>query len=263
MLGKLLKYDFKAIFKYFLPMSVFLLFYSCLGTMLFSVDENSSLSKHTINNALTLFVIISFFLMVFTYLIVTQGIIVVGFYKSMVTDSAYLTHTLPVSTLNLLLGKLISGSSIILLSYMTSTLSALIMFDIPSNAVRFQREITTTISLLRDELHLQTLPILIFSMIFAILSGLLFTLCTFFMCIAVGQLMHTRKVAGAFFTFIAIKIGIQLLSLLFGKDFVPSGSLLIPVMSKLFIQSSLFMAVYSAIMLFVIHYIFSHKLNLD
>ena len=82
MLGKLMKYDFKALFKYFIPMSIFILVYSCFGTLFFKAGDPDAFSGGTLINVLRVLVLVAYIIMIIAYCLITQGIIVVNFYKS-------------------------------------------------------------------------------------------------------------------------------------------------------------------------------------
>lgn len=268
MLGKLLKYDFKANFKYFLPMSIFMLLYSCLGTLLFRIDGNTQFSSNGLIEVLTVFAIIAFVIMIIGYIIVTQGIIVVNFYKSMVTDTGYLTHTLPVSKIALLASKLISGAAIVLLSYVVSVISTLIMFDIPANALKYRELIMEVMKAAAYKEVLGSLPLFILSFTFALLASTIFSLSMYFMCIAFGQLMSHHKVIGSFVSYFVIQFIIQILCTILtylsgGYLSKINDSMIYHFMSSFFFGISGFTLLLSAGMIAITHYVFKRKLNLD
>ena len=104
MLGKLLKHEFNATGRLFLPVFALLIILTPLLGSLISIvglDNNSSLG---IIMGLSMFGYIILLLGVFVACFV---FIVMRFYKSMTTDEAYLTFTLPVKTSSLILSRLI------------------------------------------------------------------------------------------------------------------------------------------------------------
>lgn len=115
MLGKLLKYDFKATGKMFGILSIIVLCTTALGcgalTMMIGYDGFSA------NNPVELIFSISISMMfifsvlaIFAYSLAVMVLVIHRFYNSMFTDQGYLTFTLPVSSHTLLLSKTISSS---------------------------------------------------------------------------------------------------------------------------------------------------------
>lgn len=127
MLGKLLKYDFKATGKLFGILSVIVLCTTAVGcgalTMMISYDGFSA------NNPVELIFSISismlfFFsvLAIFAYALAVMVLVIHRFYNSMFTDQGYLTFTLPVSSHTLLLSKTISSAVTMLGSVIVAVL---------------------------------------------------------------------------------------------------------------------------------------------
>lgn len=267
MLGKLIKYDFKALFKYFIPMSIFILVYSCFGTLLFKVEDPDAFSGPSLINVLITLVLVAYIIMIIAYCLITQGIIVVNFYKSMVTDTGYLTHTLPVKKSTLLLSKMITGCVTLLISYLILLICVVIMLDVPTNMVLYKDELREAYELGNRYIGAGVITRFILSMAFAVIISTIQSLSMYFVSIALGQLMNRHKIVGSLVSFFAITFAIQIFSTIlsfFGGgilDIVDDVSL--DYFSLICTGSSLLMIVFSAIMLFVTHYIFSNKLNLD
>ncbi|MDE6600227.1 MAG: ABC transporter permease, partial [Oscillospiraceae bacterium] len=96
MLGKLIKYDLMADWKKYATLYAATLLVSI---MLFTTGK----IKENIHNNIILEIVEDMFGVVFTTLIVAIGVAVVvltvmRFYKNVVRDEGYLTHTLPVHT---------------------------------------------------------------------------------------------------------------------------------------------------------------------
>lgn len=267
MLGKLMKYDFKALFKYFIPMSIFILVYSCFGTLLFRVGDPEAFSGHTLITVLSMLVLVAYIIMIIAYCIITQGIIVVNFYKSMVTDTGYLTHTLPVKKSTLLISKMITGCVTLLISYLILLCCLVIMLDVPTNMVLYKEELREAFELGNRYIGAAAITRFIFSIIFAVLVSTIESLSMFFVSIALGQLMNRHKIVGSLVSFFGITFAIQIFSTIIsffvGGIFETVNEVSLNYFTMLCSGSSLLMLVLSAIMLFVTHYIFSNKLNLD
>jgi len=266
MLGKLMKYDFKALFKYFIPMSIFILVYSCFGTLLFKAGDPDAFSGDTLINVLRVLVLVAYIIMIIAYCLITQGIIVVNFYKSMVTDTGYLTHTLPVKKSTLLASKMITGCVTLLISYFILLCCLVIMLDVPTNMVFYKNELREAFELGNHYIGAAALTRFILSVLFAVLIGTVQSLSMYFVSIALGQLINRHKIVGSLVSFFAITFGIQIFSTIIsffvGGIFETIDKVSLNYFSMLCSGSSLLMLALSAIMLFVTNYIFSNKLNL-
>lgn len=122
MLGKVLKYDLKAIFKNLIPLYVVLI---SLGLMvrLLSFFDNISI----ISILLGLMVLGLIFVSTFSFVI--TGILSVKHYlNNLYKDEAYLTHTLPVKKGNLLLSKLLASLITVIVTASVVIISLLIAF---------------------------------------------------------------------------------------------------------------------------------------
>ena len=110
MLGKLIKYEWKGLMK---PLSI--LYIVLLGitilTGLLILTINPDYDDVAVGFSV-LFTMLSVFIYYFGIIVCALGtmlIIAIRFYKTCYTDEAYLTHTLPVSTKQLLAAKTISS----------------------------------------------------------------------------------------------------------------------------------------------------------
>lgn len=266
-LSKLLKYDFQAIFKYFLPMSIFILIYSCIGTLLFKVGDSETFSQNTLLNIFSAFVIGVYVLSIIAYSIVTQVLIVVNFYKSMVTDTGYLTHTLPVKKSSILLSKLISGCVVLLISYAVLISCIAIMVDLPSNLITYRKEIAAALEIGNETLGTSSIIRFVLTLIFSAVIGTIQSLSMYFVSVAFGQLMNRHKAVGSLAAFFVLSFALQIfssvLSFMFQGVFENMDTFSLSRISNLVFGGTLGMLVISILMLIATHYIFSRKLNLE
>lgn len=115
MLGKLLKYDFKATGKLFSILSVIVLCTTAVGcgalTMMISYDGFSANNPVELIFSISIVMLFIFsVLAVIAYAFAVTVLVIHRFYNSMFTDQGYLTFTLPVSSHTLLLSKTISSA---------------------------------------------------------------------------------------------------------------------------------------------------------
>lgn len=128
MLGKLIKYEWKGLIK---PLSI--LYIVLLGitiiTGLLILTINPNYDDVAIGFSV-LFTMLSVFIYYFGIIVCALGtmlIIAIRFYKTCYTDEAYLTHTLPVSTKQLLAAKTISAVLCHLLSLIVIGASVILL----------------------------------------------------------------------------------------------------------------------------------------
>lgn len=108
MLKKLLRYDFKAIFKYWWIGALTTLVLSGVGAGCGSILE----TEKELPPSVIIFATIGMVLVVlsiFAFIIFAELLVYVRFYKHLFTDEGYLTFTLPVKRHQILSSKLISG----------------------------------------------------------------------------------------------------------------------------------------------------------
>lgn len=108
MLKKLLSYDFKAIFKFWWIGALTTLALSVVGAGCGSILE----TERELPGSVIIFATIGMVLVVlsiFAFIIFSELLVYVRFYKHLFTDEGYLTFTLPVKRHQILSSKLISG----------------------------------------------------------------------------------------------------------------------------------------------------------
>ena len=110
MLKKLLKKDFRATARTFLPMILGFVIASVLAKILFEAGIMSPILNDGYVSDTNEFMVVSsviflllYFIYIIAFFIMTYVFIVSDFYKTMVSEQAYLTHTLPVKTSTLIL----------------------------------------------------------------------------------------------------------------------------------------------------------------
>ncbi len=110
MLNKLLKYDLRALFKYWWVIALSSVGLSVVGGLSLNIFLNSTITEEN-----PLVAILAFFGLIVTvlgisaFLIATEIFIYVRFYQNLFSDEGYLTFTLPVRRRDILNSKIISG----------------------------------------------------------------------------------------------------------------------------------------------------------
>ena len=130
MLGKLIKYEFKATGRILLPLYGALLVFALINRLLFrsSLDE-------TINNTFGAIGGIANILSVFAYgctmaavFVVTFFVIVQRFYKNILGDEGYLMNTLPVKPYLNIINKILTSAIWTIVSCFVAFMSIILLF---------------------------------------------------------------------------------------------------------------------------------------
>lgn len=265
MLGKLIKYDLKSSAKLFLLIhGIFLVF--CVIFRFFYMDKIVlSIDNEMLILSLTLFITL-FSLLVSALMFFTLLQIAFRYYRNLFSREGYLSWTLPVSGIQHLWAKLISGY--ILLVADTLIIAGGILFLVTGE------NITSAYSLIADEataalgmsLSRFSLLLLIFYLISCVFSVIMI-----YFCITVGQLFPGHRVlcaiAAYFITSTVTQAAVLILMFvlgyfpgttsLTGKDFSFTHYI-----TEIYIFTGIISFIISAAMYIVTHYIMKKKINL-
>lgn len=107
MLGKLIKYDLLADWKKYSTLYAAMLFVSIM--LAFTIELSEKITNNRIIELMEVVFASAFMILIAAILILTVAFTVMRFYKNVMKDEGYLTHTLPVHTWQILLSKLISS----------------------------------------------------------------------------------------------------------------------------------------------------------
>ena len=127
MLAKLLKYDFKAMFKIFLPLWGVLLVVSGINRLFSGAGLDAEQGLGLVNSLMVLLYI----LLIVAVMVVTTVIIIARFYQGLLKDEGYLMFTIPVKPWQLLASKLISAMVISIISGVVALASVAIIAYFP------------------------------------------------------------------------------------------------------------------------------------
>ena len=133
MLKKLLKYDLRAIFKYWWILAISSVGLSIIGgTCLYALMNFEDNDPNAIMILVAVLGIVATVIGLSAFLIVTEILIFVRFYKNFFTDEGYLTFTLPVKRSQLLNSKLIVTVAASLATILMLIVDVVIVFAIGS-----------------------------------------------------------------------------------------------------------------------------------
>lgn len=217
MLGKLLKHEWKESWK--IPVvliGILWILAAMAGLTFISPMWQSELAGL---NVLMVLVILAFY---FSIIGVSIGIMLymaIRFYKNMFTDEGYLTHTLPVSTHELLLSKIMVMSAWIFLSMAAIVVSLLIfgclaaVFLMPeghsfANLLKDLNRLVHEFILYLDKGVMSFIGSLLFLAVVSIISGTMMIVGS----ISIGQMVKKHKILGSVGAYFALSTVIQIVS---------------------------------------------------
>lgn len=194
MLTKLLKYEFKATARYFLPAIVALLAISVVNRICFEISSNPATDMSMTTP--TVISMMLYFAMLIAVGVLALIITIKRFHSSLLTDEGYLMMTLPVSVDTHIITKIITSGTWLIASGAAAVVSILIMVmqkgmftDFFVEFSKFEQELVAAAGG----------HVWVFAALFIIIAiaNLISSLTSIYMCIAIGhQLPKHQLLAG-------------------------------------------------------------------
>lgn len=203
MLGKLLKYDFRAMWKQFSMIWLAALVIALINrfTLPFNQGSNSDVG---VRNELLPIVTMSVFVGVMCAMfVVVMVFVLTRFYKGLLGDEGYLMHTLPVQTWQLVLSKLICAIVVTVVNVVVSILVMFLMMPINwtelFDVILWQRLLQGLMKRPDALLYLGE-----FFLLCVVALALMVTMV--YLSMAIGHLFHRRRVLMSVVAFFALNI---------------------------------------------------------
>ena len=267
MLGKLIKYEFKyTAGKYglmYLILAAYTLFVLGIGL----IPVNNPLLEITINMLSGVF-----FMVLIAVYVCSIGYAVIRFYKTMVSNEGYLTHTLPAKTEQIVFSKFLVAYIFQLISFVMVAACGFLVLQ-----QKVDLKIEDLFAQINEELNVYGS-----AMIGWIVLILIFLLCTmayqllmYYVSISVGQMLQGNKIVGCVLGYVIINTVVQTFVML--VSLVATFAVGLGIGSKelervleseaglaaLFIGETALMFVLAIVGFFVTNYFLKKKLNLN
>ena len=263
MLGKLLKYDFKNLYKTLLPIYLITVVITILTVILNNLSDTSNLFS-----TLNALMIISYVVILMVLIVGTFFLSIRDFYLDFATERGYLINTLPVKKSTIITSKFITGVTTMITSLIVMFISIIILIigsgewsGFANGVANFFKDIPS------DAVVMLILMALL--MIVAYISGL--AVC--FLSIALGQLKNTNKLGFSFIAYIILYIIYEMyftFSLVFigtiSPDFVSRLDSEVGAIASVNILFGILIGlviIITAIFTPITNYILKNKLNLE
>ena len=192
MLRKLIKYEFKCTGRFLVPMFA--------GIIIFALVSKVILSIKALGNAMDIISTLlnmTFFLIASVFVVAAFIVQIIQFYKSMVTDEAYTTFSLPVDVKSLVQAKLIVALSGNLLTLLVVCLSGAILMSSGANFSSTTGGLYEEFQLLAQQLGVNSTLLIVFLFVMVILTLTMYNL-FIETAIAMGQSFANNKIGFMF-----------------------------------------------------------------
>lgn len=220
MLCKLLKYEWKAIWKVFVIINAFTVFVTILG--MFAMNTLASGNGSFEGDASDVIAILIFLLYYATIIGVSCAMtiyIAIRFYRNLYTDEGYLMHTLPVTKRQLLNAKLLTHSACMLITVLLVGISICVLllplFSVLMDDPAFSPSYALA-ELAKDCIGTYGIPLSAFLLcavianIICIISSILAIYCA----ISLGQTFQKHKIMGSILCYIGITCLLQTVNMI-------------------------------------------------
>ncbi|MBP1755933.1 MAG: putative rane protein [Firmicutes bacterium] len=261
MLGKLLKHEFKATARLLLPIYLVLFVLTIVDRIALSIDFRGAL------NVIPGFATMAYVISIVTIAVVSLVIIVLRFYKNLMTDEGYLMFTLPVKPSQLINSKLLVSMFWNLVSFLLIIASLLGVFLTRERFGLLKDGIRMVLNEMGKEFGTFNMTLLTIEFIVLVIIALINNILIIYASIAVGQLFNGHKVLGSFAAYIGISTVLQIvvtvalitLGALFHKSFEEISAL----PQIVFPLTIGFTIIANGLFYWGTNFIFNRKLNLE
>ena len=259
MLGKLLKYEYKATSRYFIGLYIVLALLTIGNKVMITIEATTDIDLKVVD---ILFGIImaSYVIAIIAIAVATVVLMLRRFYFNMLKDEGYLTFTLPATV-----GQHIASKMIVCITWVIATivLTVVSIFVVTySKDIDYARGISDSV---QELTQLGAWRYVAEGIIAAIVTVIGMPI-LMYACLSIGQLYTKHRVVGAILAYIGYYIINQVVSSVFlvicmhslGNSYDTSA-----FTNKVLIFSIVLSIVISIVSYVVTHYILSKKLNLE
>ncbi|HWT75593.1 MAG TPA: hypothetical protein VN258_12880 [Mobilitalea sp.] len=261
MLSKLFKHEMKATARLLLPI------YLILAVL--TIMDRIVIYLHIFKGVLAIipgFITFAYVISLIAIIVVSSVIIIIRFYKNLMTDEGYLMFTLPVKSYELINSKLLASVIWTVASFAGVIVSLLIIFSGSPQFSQLPNVWREMVSVIKSQLG-DTTTIFAIEMILMIIISIPNSILMIYVSIAVGQFFNGHKVLGSFAAYIGISTAIQIfttvITVIFSLLFRNAVSDINTITQIMFPVEILFLLVLNVAYYWVTNFIFNRKLNLD
>lgn len=263
MLGKLIKYEYKATAKIFLGLYIIVCLLT-VGSKAMLFIQDSAIAESIVFKIMFGIIIASYIIALIAIGAVTFIVLIKRFYDNMLKDEGYLSFTLPVSV-----GQHIASKAIVSYSWMLAT-TGIILLSIfgllYTNDVDYIRGMST----LCTEISNEGGWTYIIEVIIGFFVGLMSMIIVMYTCMSLGQLYTKHRIVGAVIAYIGNYtigqiVNVVFLVILMGTTgaFEYNDFNMDHFTNAIMIFSIVYQIITILVGIVITHYILSRKLNLE
>ncbi len=277
MLRKLLRYDFKAVLKYWWIAALSSVVLSLGGGWCISIFTNEKDLPEALYVVATLLMIVVVLGLV-AFAILTTILIFSRFYKNFFTDEGYLTFTLPVKRSQLLNSKLIVSTTTAMLTFLVLIIDIIVMIVLVSHEEIFTKEYWYSfvndflLEFFRDEYIAYYVLWFIEALVLVVLL-VIFSSLFMFSCITVASIIAKKAkvitaigiyyVANSIFSFVVQMFWLFGIASIDSWLWNLSEQNTVKVVSLILFGLILFMSIFCAVLYSIQYWMLDRKLNLS
>ncbi|MCR5737134.1 MAG: hypothetical protein K6G64_05740 [Eubacterium sp.] len=265
MLGKLIKNEFKATGRLILPLYIVLLVVTIINKIVIEIQDSSTvaITENKVFIAFAAILVLTYFLSLMAVGALTIIFLIKRFYDNMLKDEGYLSFTLPVTTGQHLISKIVVSYTWVLTTILSLIASVLILMSGKGIVDEAKSFWTGLIEVIQDGNQL-TAAIVVLSVILSIYNIII----TPYLCFSVGQRFNGHKIIGAFITYVVVYIINQVIGVVSLTAFFALGSNIDQLTDGEIFRWTMYyelilLVVESAVFTFITYHMLDKKLNLD
>jgi hypothetical protein len=198
MLGKLFKHEMKATARLLLPLYVILAVLTVMDRIVIYLD----LFKKGVLQVIPGFVTFAYVVSLIAIVVVSSVIIIIRFYKNLMTDEGYLMFTLPVKLHELIISKMFASYIWSVASVVAVIASLLVVLSGAQFFPDIWDGLKTFYAEAKEEFGAGTLNLLTVEVIVITIISIFNSILMIYVSIAIGQLFNGHKVLGSFAAYI-------------------------------------------------------------
>ncbi len=261
MLSKLLRHEINATARLLVPLYLILLFLSIVDRIVLRLTIFNGVLQ-VIPGIFTFMYVMT----IITIIIVTVLLMIMRFYKNLLSDEGYLMFTLPVKTHQIITSKLLVAVFWAIVSFLAVFISIFFVAAEPNSLLNLWTHMKSSLGAIRAEFGSNYIVFTVEMLAMALL-GLIYFILNVYTAIAVGQLFHNHKIIGSVGAYIGINTAVQTIAtiiiMMLGYFVHISMNDINAIPEFILPMFLLFLLVFNIIFYSVTKYLFQKKLNLE
>lgn len=209
MLGKLMKYEWKATWKLLVSANLLTLVMTIIASWMVKILDRSGYSDFRMMDFMAVMVLLTYVGSMFAVSVGTGIFLIHRFYTSTYGDQGYLLHTLPVDTHHIIIAKVLVSAAWELINIISIYFSVIFLFASSSEIFdSMMNGMKNTIEYLgAEKITAFTVIMTLFAFLFSVLAKVL----KVGACISLGQLSSNHKLMLSFAWYVGIYVVEQIL----------------------------------------------------